>query len=123
MELEVGAHDAMADVIVLEQLFEYLMKKMIESGSSEIEALTKMENTTKQTTDREIIKEIIKNVANKIINPLEKANYINICGEYLSMTKKCKYIFEDDCEYDIEFEKELLKDIKDIKKVFNNLGQ
>ncbi len=55
MELEVGAHDAMADVIVLEQLFEYLMKKMTESGISESNALTKMETVTKEPV---LIKEI-----------------------------------------------------------------
>ncbi len=55
MELEVGAHDAMADVIVLEQLFEYLMKKMIDSGINKSEALTKMETTTKEPV---LIKEI-----------------------------------------------------------------
>jgi DNA polymerase III epsilon subunit-like protein len=48
MELEVPAHDALADVIVLEQLFEYIIKKIMDSGISESEALQKMEATTKE---------------------------------------------------------------------------
>lgn len=48
MELEVPSHDALADVIVLEQLFEYLLKKIMESGLSEKEALEKMESVTKE---------------------------------------------------------------------------
>lgn len=48
MELEVPSHDALADVIVLEQLFEYLLKKIIESGLSEKEALEKMKAVTKE---------------------------------------------------------------------------
>ncbi|MEK7228090.1 MAG: exonuclease domain-containing protein [Patescibacteria group bacterium] len=48
MELEVPAHDALADVIVLEQLFEYLLKKIMADGTSEQEALEKMENITKE---------------------------------------------------------------------------
>ena len=48
MELDVGAHDAMADVIVLELLFEYLLKKMTESGKTEAEALTEMQTITKE---------------------------------------------------------------------------
>lgn len=42
MELDVSAHDALADVIVLEQLFEYELARMIKEGKSEDEALTKM---------------------------------------------------------------------------------
>ncbi|MBP6858196.1 MAG: hypothetical protein KBC11_03370 [Candidatus Pacebacteria bacterium] len=48
MELDVGAHDALADVIVLEKLFEYLLEKMVSGGSSEEEALKKMQNITKE---------------------------------------------------------------------------
>ena len=48
MELDVGAHDAMADVIVLELLFEYLLQKMIDGGKTEAEALTEMQNITKE---------------------------------------------------------------------------
>jgi DNA polymerase III epsilon subunit-like protein len=48
MELDVGAHDAFADVIVLEQLFEYLLKKMTASGMSEADALTQMQTITKE---------------------------------------------------------------------------
>lgn len=48
MELEVPAHDALSDVIVLEQLFEYLLKKIVDGGISEKEALEKMENITKE---------------------------------------------------------------------------
>jgi DNA polymerase III epsilon subunit-like protein len=48
MELDVGAHDAMADVIVLELLFEYLVKKMMASGKSESEVLTEMQTITKE---------------------------------------------------------------------------
>lgn len=42
MELDVPAHDALADVIVLEQLFEYLVNKITTEGVSEEEALQKM---------------------------------------------------------------------------------
>lgn len=48
MELDVGAHDALADVIVLEKLFEYLLEKIKKSGLSEEEALKKMEQITKE---------------------------------------------------------------------------
>jgi DNA polymerase III epsilon subunit-like protein len=48
MELNVGAHDAMADVIVLELLFEYLLKKMMGSGKTEAEVLTEMQTITKE---------------------------------------------------------------------------
>lgn len=50
MELDVPAHDALADVIVLEQLFDYLLKKIIESGLSEHDALQKMETLTNEPT-------------------------------------------------------------------------
>ncbi|MEK7106367.1 MAG: exonuclease domain-containing protein [Patescibacteria group bacterium] len=46
MELDVGAHDAFADVIVLEKLFEYLLEKMIQGGSNEQEALKEMMRIT-----------------------------------------------------------------------------
>lgn len=55
MELEVPAHDALADVIVLEQLFEYLLKKMIGEGMDEKPALEKMEAITREPV---FIKEI-----------------------------------------------------------------
>ncbi len=55
MELDVPAHDALADVIVLEQLFEYLISKMASNGLSEIDALKKMENIT---TEPVLIKDI-----------------------------------------------------------------
>jgi DNA polymerase III epsilon subunit-like protein len=55
MELEVYAHDALADVIVLEQLFEYLMNKIASEGISEEEALKKMESITNEPS---LIKEI-----------------------------------------------------------------
>ncbi len=48
MELDVGAHDAMADVIVLEKLFEYLLEKIKASGKSEEEALIEMMTITKE---------------------------------------------------------------------------
>jgi DNA polymerase III epsilon subunit-like protein len=48
MELDVGAHDAMADVIVLEKLFEYLLESIKSSGKSEEEALTEMITLTKE---------------------------------------------------------------------------
>ncbi len=48
MELDVGAHDAMADVIVLEKLFEYLLEKIKSSGKTEEEALKEMMNITKE---------------------------------------------------------------------------
>jgi len=46
MELDVGAHDALADVIVLELLFEYLLKKLMDSGKTEDEALAEMQTIT-----------------------------------------------------------------------------
>ena len=55
MELEVGAHDALADVIVLEKLFEYILEKMISSGISELDAIEKMK---KITTEPMLIKDI-----------------------------------------------------------------
>jgi DNA polymerase-3 subunit epsilon len=48
MELNVGAHDAMADVIVLELLFEYLLKKIIAGEKTEDEALAEMQVITKE---------------------------------------------------------------------------
>lgn len=42
MELDVPAHDALADVIVLEQLFEYELARMIKEGKSESDALSEM---------------------------------------------------------------------------------
>lgn len=48
MELDVGAHDAFADVLVLEQLFEYCITKIKSAGMSEDEALKKMIDTTKE---------------------------------------------------------------------------
>lgn len=50
MELDVPAHDALADVIVLEQLFEYLLKKLTEQGLSEADAITKMQSITTEPT-------------------------------------------------------------------------
>lgn len=55
MELEVPAHDALADVIVLEQLFEYLVNKITVEGSSEEEALQKMGTITNEAV---LIKDI-----------------------------------------------------------------
>lgn len=46
MELDVGAHDAFADVIVLEKLFEYLLEKIIQTGKNEQEALKEMMSIT-----------------------------------------------------------------------------
>lgn len=48
MELDVGAHDAFADVLVLEKVFEYLLKKMVDGGMSEAEALAEMQRITKE---------------------------------------------------------------------------
>lgn len=48
MELDVGAHDAFADVLVLELLFEFLLNKMISGGMTEIEALDEMQRITKE---------------------------------------------------------------------------
>lgn len=54
MELDVGAHDAFADVIVLELLFEYLLKKMMgdlpaqADGKTETEVLAEMQTITKE---------------------------------------------------------------------------
>ncbi len=42
MELDVPAHDAFADVVVLEQLFEYLLKRIINEGADELGALETM---------------------------------------------------------------------------------
>lgn len=47
MELDVGAHDALADVIVLEKLFEYLLNKM---NKDESEALTDMQVFSSEPT-------------------------------------------------------------------------
>ncbi len=46
MELDVGAHDAFADVIVLEKVFEYLLEKMKSNGTSEADVLAEMQRTT-----------------------------------------------------------------------------
>lgn len=46
MELEVPAHDALADVIVLEKVFDYLLNKMMQNGTSEAEVLKEMERIT-----------------------------------------------------------------------------
>lgn len=48
MELDVPAHDAFADVIVLEQLFEYLLARIMKDGLTEQEALEKMEAISKE---------------------------------------------------------------------------
>lgn len=42
MELDVPAHDALADVIVLEKLFEYLLDRIMKTGSDETAALGEM---------------------------------------------------------------------------------
>lgn len=42
IEVEATAHDALGDVLVLEKLFERLLKKIMESGKSEAEALAEM---------------------------------------------------------------------------------
>lgn len=42
MELDVPAHDAFADVLVLEQLFAYLLNRIVQAGKTEQEALTEM---------------------------------------------------------------------------------
>lgn len=42
MELDVGAHDAFADVVVLEKLFEFLLAKIMVTGKTEDEALSEM---------------------------------------------------------------------------------
>lgn len=42
MELDVPAHDALADVIVLEKLFEYLLDRIIKTGKDETSALEEM---------------------------------------------------------------------------------
>jgi DNA polymerase III epsilon subunit-like protein len=46
MDLSVGAHDAFADVIVLEKLFEYLLSKIVTTNKSEDEALNEMQTIT-----------------------------------------------------------------------------
>jgi DNA polymerase III epsilon subunit-like protein len=49
MELEVPAHDALADVMVLEQLFEYLLKRiMLEQNIDEANAISKMMQITRE---------------------------------------------------------------------------
>ncbi len=48
MELDVGAHDAFADVIVLEKLFEYLLEKIKATGKTEQEVLNEMMTITKE---------------------------------------------------------------------------
>lgn len=48
MELDVPAHDALADVIVLEQLFEYLLARLMKEGLAEGEALEKMKAISKE---------------------------------------------------------------------------
>lgn len=48
MELDVGAHDALADVIVLEKLFEYLLGKITSNGTNEEDAIKKMEYFTSE---------------------------------------------------------------------------
>lgn len=48
MELDVPAHDALADVIVLEQLFEYLLARLMKEGLTEGEALEKMKAISKE---------------------------------------------------------------------------
>ncbi len=91
-----------------------------------------MTNTVEQMSIQKIFDEINKIEATVITNPWAMAHYTNLCEEFASRTKKCKYeifedkifedkIFEDEDEYDVEFEKELLKDIKDIKEVFKDL--
>jgi exodeoxyribonuclease X len=50
MELDVPAHDALADVVVLEQLFDYLLKKLLDGGLSESDALAKMQTITSEPT-------------------------------------------------------------------------
>lgn len=42
MELDVPAHDAFADVLVLEQLFDYLLARLIKDGKTEQEAFDEM---------------------------------------------------------------------------------
>jgi exodeoxyribonuclease X len=42
MQLDVPAHDAFADVLVLEGLFDYLLARLIKDGKTEQEALTEM---------------------------------------------------------------------------------
>lgn len=42
MELDVPAHDALADVIVLEKLFDYLFARLKETGKTDEEALAEM---------------------------------------------------------------------------------
>lgn len=49
MELDVGAHDAFADVIVLELIFfDFLLNKMMAGGMTEAEALAEMQKITKE---------------------------------------------------------------------------
>lgn len=50
MELTVGAHDALADVIVLEQLFEFLLHTLQEKGYDEVSALAEMERISNEPT-------------------------------------------------------------------------
>lgn len=50
IELDVGAHDALADVLVLEHVFEYLLKKFTDQGATETEALQKMEKISNEPT-------------------------------------------------------------------------
>lgn len=101
MELDVPSHEALADVIVLEQLFEYLLKKTTASGISEKEALEKMEAITKEPAFiREFnfgkhkglrVEEVAKTdpgylswlLAEKLKNPIGEEDWIFTLQKYL----------------------------------------
>ncbi len=101
MELDVGAHDAFADVIVLEKLFEYLLEKIKSTGKSEADALAEMKQlTTEPAFIREFsfgkhkgmrVEEVAKIdpgylswlLAEKIKNPIGEEDWIFTLQKYL----------------------------------------
>ncbi len=102
MELDVPAHDALADVIVLEKLFEYLLEKLIKEGLDETAALQKMEAITKEPVFvREFsfgkykgmrVEEVAKTdpgylswlLAEKMKNPIGEEDWIYTLKKYLA---------------------------------------
>lgn len=103
MELEVPAHDALADVLVLEQLFEYLLNRIItENNCSEEEALEKMIKITNEPVlmrsidfgkhKGKTIEEVLASdkgylewlLAEKLKNPMGEEDWIFSLKKYLS---------------------------------------
>lgn len=74
-----------------------------------------------QINTQEIKESINKIKAENSSKPWAKVHLLNLCTEYLSRTEWVRDVFKD--TYNDDYEKELLKDITDIKKVFKNLGQ